>query len=352
MKIPVLIPAYNPDKTFVGVVTALIHAGFKHILIVNDGSGRKSAQVFEELGRIPQCRVLQHTVNLGKGRALKTGLNYFYLHFPNAPGVVTADADGQHTTEDILKVAKSLESHPNSLILGTRHHNRDTPLRSLIGNVITRFIFYLMAGKKISDTQTGLRGIPAGYVPLFIQLKGEGYDFEMSMLLATRSHNIRVREKRIGTVYIEGNRSSHFNPLLDSMSIYFLLFRFASSSLFASLVDLTVFAVNYIFISSNILLSIIVARMIASLINFTVNRHLVFHDKSRIPVIIFKYYLLMTALMTLTYLMIRILTSHTGLGVIPSKIMVEIVLFIVSFTIQRDFIFSTEPEEEKSVGKS
>ncbi|NLI92530.1 MAG: hypothetical protein GX434_10100 [Peptococcaceae bacterium] len=52
---------------------------------------------------------------MGKGAALKTGIQYAAQNYPECCGYVTADADGQHAPEDILKVADSLEQNPGHL---------------------------------------------------------------------------------------------------------------------------------------------------------------------------------------------------------------------------------------------
>ena len=81
-------------------------------------------------------------------------------------------------------------------------------------------------GQRISDTQTGLRGIPLAMIPRLLVIPHHGYEFELEMLLVCKYEGIRIRETGIQTIYLDGNRSSHFNPLLDSFRIYFVLLRF------------------------------------------------------------------------------------------------------------------------------
>ncbi len=79
---------------------------------------------------------------------------------PDVAGVVTADADGQHAPEDIERVADVLAAQPEALVLGARSFGDDVPLRSRFGNILTRGIMHALLGRKLTDTQTGLRGIP------------------------------------------------------------------------------------------------------------------------------------------------------------------------------------------------
>lgn len=338
MNIPALIPAYNPDETLLSVVTGLITLGFEHIVVVDDGSRPECKPIFDQLKDRKQCHVLRHAVNLGKGRALKTGLNHIYLRFREAKGVITVDADGQHLPKDVLRVAETFLHHPDKLIIGTRKFEKSTPLRSLLGNVITQNIFFLLVGKKVSDTQSGLRCFPANKIPDLIALEGERYEYEMNMLISTRN-GMEIIEEEITTVYLDNNRSSHFNPLIDSMKIYFLLFRFASSSFFASLIDFVIFAA--VFSAHNdILTSIVSARVVAGNVNFFVNRHLVFHNNGHMLITIAKYYVLFIVMGYLSFISIRAL-ADLGVNVIAAKIATETLLFFAGFSIQRDFIFIT-----------
>lgn len=343
MNLPVLIPAYNPDEMLLEVARSLIQHGVQDILIVNDGSNPECAHIFKRLEAMKQCRVIHHAVNLGKGRAIKTGLNYFYLTFEDAPGIITADADGQHQTKDILKVAETFFDNPDSLIIGARRFDKRTPLRSLIGNIITKYIFRFLIGKKISDTQSGLRCIPRNAVLRFIKLEGEKYDYEMNMLISTKTHAMDVVEEKISTIYIGNNKSSHFNPVIDSMTIYFLLLRFAFSSFFASIIDFIIFAIIY-GLSRNILAGIVFARLVSGNINFFVNRNLVFYSKENVTVTIVKYYTLFVVLGGLAFISVRTM-SDFGMNVLLAKIVSETLLFIASFSIQRDFIFTGQKKE-------
>jgi putative flippase GtrA len=343
MNLPVLIPAYNPNETLIDIVHEIIAQGVHHIIIINDGSKLETEHIFSQLEAINECHVLHHAVNLGKGRALKTGLNYCYLRFKDAPGIITADADGQHLVEDIIKVGKKFMENPKSLVIGTRTFEKGIPLRSFIGNIVTRYIFRFSTGLKISDTQSGLRCIPRTVVPDFIGIEGERYEYEMNMLICTKKISLNIVETGINTVYVDNNKSSHFNPLIDSMKIYFLLIRFSFSSIFASLIDFIIFAITYS-VSADILISFIVARVISGTINFIVNRRLVFQSAENITGAVIKYCLLFLAIGSMAYLSIRTLAEF-GINVLLAKILAETVLFLASFSIQRDYIF-VKPKEE------
>ncbi len=344
--VAVLIPAYNPDWRLPQLVAELVDQGFGAVLVVNDGSDGRCEEVFQEVAATPGCTVVRHVVNLGKGRALKTGLNYFLLRFPTFIGVVTADADGQHTADDTVLVARKLASHPKHLILGARHFDKDVPLRSRAGNGLTRWLFALLAGKKLSDTQTGLRGLSHDLCARLLRIDGEGYEYEMNMLIAARTEAVGILEQPIKTIYIGRNESSHFNPLTDSVRIYFVLFRFLLSSLLAGATDLAIFTITYRS-TGNLVLSLLLGRVvIGSLINFGLNKRFVFHSQGRIWGPLVKYYMLFCLNALVSYLCIQSLHSRYGINVISAKVVVESLLFIASFAIQRTLIFSSPQESD------
>ncbi len=217
--VAVLIPAYQPESRLKDLAVALKDS-FRRIFVVDDGSS-EGKDVFEALAEL-SIPVESHVRNMGKGAALKTGLKAIMRLWPDIAGVVTADADGQHLPEDIVSVAKRLEDDRAAgierLVLGARQIGRGAPFKSRFANAWTRGLFRFMAGYRVSDTQTGLRGIPAGLVARIAALKGDRYEFETMMLIDAASHPSLPVEVPIETVYIDGNRASHFRPFADTIS--------------------------------------------------------------------------------------------------------------------------------------
>ncbi len=230
MAVAVLIPAYNPDQGLASLVAELRRTGrFCEIIVVNDGSGDACHPLWDLLAAMPGVTVLHHAVNLGKGAALKTGLNHFCCAVPQGHAVVTADADGQHLVADIIRVAQRMDDAETSLVLGCRQFSGDVPWRSRLGNLATRFAFRVLAGQRLGDTQSGLRGIPRRLAMELLRSPYAGYEFELDMLIRCRQWRVPIIECPIATVYLEGNRTSHFKPLRDSLRIYCVLFRAAAA---------------------------------------------------------------------------------------------------------------------------
>ena len=195
----VLIPALNPPKQLIDYVKSLLDNNLKDILLVDDGSKEEFKEIFETIEKFPDAniKVFRHAKNFGKGRALKNAFNYF-LTLPNLDeynGVVTADSDGQHRVEDVIKLAKEVEENPDTLILGCRDFDLEqVPPKSKFGNKITNGAFKLFYGKNISDTQTGLRGFPTAIIKDFLDIAGERFEYETKMLIFCFQKEIPIKE--------------------------------------------------------------------------------------------------------------------------------------------------------------
>ena len=221
-----VLPAFEPSPQLPNLVRALSDA-FAAVVVVDDGS-RRSAAVFAETAALPGVRLLRHATNRGKGAALKTAFAEILRAFPDTTGVVTADADGQHLPADIRRVAAASAAHPDCVTLGVRSFGgRDVPFRSRLGNLWTCGEFLLLTGTWIRDTQTGLRGIPRALLPRFAALAGDRYDYEARMLVAAAKLPQPPVQIPITTVYENGNGTSHYRPLADTLSTQAALLRAA-----------------------------------------------------------------------------------------------------------------------------
>lgn len=346
---PVIIPSYEPDEKLITLLHALREAGIRHVVVVDDGSGQEYAPFFERAEAVDNCTVLYHAVNLGKGRALKSAFNYCLRVFEDVPGCVTADSDGQHTPADILACMKTLWECPEALVLGCRNFDGpDVPIRSSFGNKCTRKVFRYLMGISVSDTQTGLRAIPSFFMRELMQVKGERFEYETNMLIETKNRGIPIVEVPVETVYIEDNKTSHFNPIKDSVRIYMVFGKFLFSSLSSSVLDLLLFhmfcAGLYPFGTElggipYIVAATVLARVISAVYNFLINYKVVFRSKERIAVTAAKYFLLALVQMLCSAFLVNALYGLVGGTEVFVKMPVDVFLFFVSFVIQREFVY-------------
>ncbi|TFG81451.1 MAG: glycosyltransferase, partial [Erysipelotrichales bacterium] len=259
---------------------------------------------------------------------------------------VTVDADGQHKPEDVLRMMAALSETPNDLILGSRDFDfSNVPLKSMLGNKITRFITRFIVGQKITDTQTGLRAFGKAAMKNYADIPGERYEYEMNMLLYAKRFGIKIREITIETVYLDHNSSSHFNPVLDSIRIYRQIFAFGFASIASALLDWGLFSLGlYLFakMSEPILFATIAARLVSLNFNYVMNRKLVFRSDSGWKKQALKYYILAAFQMLASGYLVRFGALAFTLPVLMIKIGVDLGLFLLSYQIQKALIFTKE----------
>ena len=242
----VLIPSLEPDERLPRYVEALLEKGFQHIVVVDDGSGAGYRHVFDALAAMPGCDVARHEINRGKGAALRTGYALIAERFPDCTGVITADADGQHTVADVWRLAEALTRGERKLYLGSRDFSLPhVPKKSRYGNWITSGVFRLFYGQWLPDTQTGLRAFRREELELMRQVEGDRYEYEMRVLIACARAGIPMESITIETVYENNNAGSHFHPWRDSARVYRALFgpvvKYALASLAGTAVDFAAF---------------------------------------------------------------------------------------------------------------
>ena len=307
----VVIPAYKPDEKLTKLVDNL-SVNHLNIIVVKDGPCDYD---FSKLNNIV---LLEHQTNMGKGAALKTAFKYLKAQQANGT-VVTSDADGQHLVKDILKLIRGI------------------PIKSLLGNTITRMVFYSSSSKYIKDTQTGLRAFNTSQLDKMIEIEGDRYEYEMNMLYEFDSESIM--QVPIETIYIENNETSHFNALKDSAKIYKSILKFSTSSYLSFLVDYFTFILLFYKLDvQSLVLSNIIARAVSSTFNFYVNNKYVFKNKDKILKKYIKYVTLVVFILALNTVVLKILQA-LGIRVFVAKIITEALMFIVSYNIQKRIIF-------------
>ena len=345
MSVAVIIPSLEPDQRFIDLLKTLEgKISFEDVFVVNDGSSVTYDGYFEKAAQMG-CHVMRHSVNLGKGRALKTAFNQVLLETKPYIGVVIADSDGQHTVEDIIKCMKALEENPKSLVLGCRNfYESHVPFKSRMGNVITRNVMRILCGVQISDTQTGLRGISRHFMEILMNVSGERFEFETNMLLAAKEHNVPIQEVEIRTIYLDGNASTHFRPLQDSLLIYALFGKFLLASGSSFLVDILLFSlfvgVLKGCVGEYILLATIGARVISSAYNYLVNKKGVFKNTEKGPGTLLRYYSLCVVQMLASAGLVSMCFQWFAGSETVWKLLVDGLLFIVSFQVQREWVFA------------
>lgn len=342
----VVIPAYDPDDKLVGLVDQLRGTGLERtsaegershplpVVVVDDGS-EGCEEVFSQV-EARDIPVIHFEHNRGKGAALKEGLSWAARRgFSHA---VTADSDGQHTRQAILDVARCAQDNPGFLVLGVRDV-RKMPRRSRLGNTLTRALFAMLYNVRLSDTQTGLRGIPLTHIDSLVALVGDRYEYEMNMLVHAGELFDGILEVPISTVYFENNSGSHFNAIRDGARVYRVLFgsmpRFLIVSLASFALDYSLFSGFYLAAGLSTVAATLSARAISATFNYLMNRHWAFRNPGS-HYTVARYLALSVAIVSANSLLMHLLVDVMGGPALVMKVFVECFLYLVSFTVQNN----------------
>lgn len=350
----IVIPSYEPDARLVHLVEELrLRAPGCEILVVDDGSGPRYARVFEQ-AVTAGALLIGTTENAGKAQALRTGFTWAMRERPGRT-VICADSDGQHRVHDILRVAAALGEHEDPtgaatsgsapmVVLGGRRFTGAVPVRSRLGNALSRFAFRLATGVPIGDTQTGLRGYPAAALPWLLSVPGERFAYELQILLEATTRGYVVEEVPIDTVYLDHNASSHFRPVVDSARVLLPLLLYGVSSFVSFLVDTIALLLLHV-LTNSLFVSVVGARVVSAAGNFVLNRRLVFRrgqgaGSRALPVRsqLMRYAALAVAMLGANDVALKGL-SVLGVPLLGAKVLIEAALYVVSFQVQRAFVF-------------
>lgn len=343
MKKIILIPAYEPDEKLIELIHKIDKKEFD-IIIVDDGSGTNYDNIFLPLEK--EVKVIRYKTNKGKGHALKKGFHYIKETYKKDYITITMDSDGQHTIKDAKKLERYVESHPNTLVLGMRLRDKKIPLRSRIGNGITKFIYNITTGLNVYDTQTGLRAFSDKLMDILLNIEGERFEYEMNVLLQFAKLHIPIKEIQIETIYIEKNKSSHFNTIKDSYRIYKEIIKFSCSSIISFIIDYILFIILSI-TTNKIIVSNIIARIISASTNYLLNKNYVFKSKKKTSQSIISYAILALFILIANSVILNFLISKLLLNKWISKLLTEIILFTISWLIQKNIIFHKEYDNKE-----
>jgi glycosyltransferase involved in cell wall biosynthesis len=339
-KVSIVIPAYEPNENLINLVEQAFYAGY-NIIVVNDGSSAECAGIWRQIGLY--ATVLHHTVNHGKGAALKTAFTYLKYAIPRPDFIVTMDADGQHLLSDLLGLLQKLRQTDQTLVLGSRSFDLDIPLKSKLGNKITREFFLFLSHTKVNDTQTGFRAFRFDMLPFMLSVEGKKYEYEMNVLLNCGKQGIKIAEVPINTVYLDKKNScSHFNGFRDSFLIYKNILKFASSSLISFCADYLLFLLFMIILpdtSGFVLLGNIAARFFSASLNYMLNLKAVFKGTQTMSKTLPQYICLACGILAGNNFILFFLTDIVGILPVFAKVVTEMLLFIISFSVQSLYIF-------------
>jgi glycosyltransferase involved in cell wall biosynthesis len=207
----VCIPAFNEQ----GAIAPVILGASKFaevVLVCDDGSTDLTADVASHLG----AKVLVHSKNQGKGAALRTLIEEAKRLGPKV--VVTIDADGQHSSEEIPLVAGPVLDGEADVVIGVRSRGGRMPRERVMGNRVLDEATSMKAGAKLEDTQSGFRAY-SGRALAALDFTQKGMAVESQTLIDAAKAGLMIMGVPVSITYdgIDQKRNplAHFSGVLD-----------------------------------------------------------------------------------------------------------------------------------------
>ncbi len=195
-KVYIVIPAYNEEKVIAEVIAEIRSAGYKNIILVDDGSSDQTFKVAQKTG----VETFRHKINRGKGATTKTGIEAAKLL--GADIVVTMDADGQHDPADIINLITPLNKGFD-VVLGTRLKNpQGMPFYKIIANKIGNFFTWYLYGLWVTDSQSGFRAY-SRHAANLINTKTDRYEYDSEVIHEIYLYKLKFTEVPITVRYTE-----------------------------------------------------------------------------------------------------------------------------------------------------
>jgi glycosyltransferase involved in cell wall biosynthesis len=215
-QIVVCIPAFNPTRSLILLLEQLTEYPFRRIIIINDGSDIKSKEVFKKAATFENVEILHLKRNSGKGKAVKTALQYIIKNIPSIQGVLTCGADGQHHIEDIIKVATTSRIFVDGIILGMRNFNSEhISVVHRIHSQAMALLFKLLFKKRIVDFQSGLRFFPYHQLPWIKSCQGDSFHFDTNVLIEAIRREVPIYELPIGKVRMSQSSFLQYDEVVN-----------------------------------------------------------------------------------------------------------------------------------------
>lgn len=328
MKKIAVIPSYKPNEKLISILKELKENKIECI-VVNDGSSDKYDSIFNKVK--DYAHLIEYYPNKGKGYAIKEGLKYIEKTYKNSV-IVTIDSDGEHRPKDAIKLLKIAEKKPNTLVLGKNTKHK-------LSTSITNWFYHFTTGVTLQDTKSGLRAFQDKLIPHFLTIDGNRFDYEMNMLLSCPKENIDIYEEPIETIH-DNDIASNYNMIKDTYLIYRKMIIYTITSLIAAVVDFFVYLL-VVYLTNNVTISNILARVTSTNVNYIATKSLVFKDKRNAKQSVFKYYALAIATLLVSTILLHIAVNIFHMNKYIFKIVIDTILFLLNWSFANKYVFKT-----------
>lgn len=347
-KVTVVIKVRYPAQSTVKFIERLCEYGFEDIILLVTN---KSQMTAERMGILSERLSFQLIMNDGKREdvALREVLDNIEDSREDIIGVVIVDGNHGYCAEDVMTVARELSGSPDKIVFGCRS-DQDSRLLSV------KFIYTFFLGNNISDVLTDIKGVPMTCLDAVKETKGVGMAYNTRLFIIMNKYKLEYVTVPVSE---DDNGDIIESEIIDFwliLKIYWIVFKkvisFLICSLASTLVDISLFNVVLYFTKGaltkkkSIFLSTIIARVISSLFNYTMNRKTVFASNESVGKSMRRYYILAVSQMLVSSVLVSALTTaikadNQGM-VTVIKMIVDTVLFFISYNIQKKWVFGNK----------
>jgi glycosyltransferase involved in cell wall biosynthesis len=196
-KLVVVLPAHNEER-FIGSLVIKLKGYADEVLVVDDGSTDMTALIAGAAGAIVEC----HEQNMGKGVALNTGFRK--ARALGADIVVTIDADGQHSPEELDSIVAPIKAGEADIVVGSRYleHTSAVPTHRVVAHKAFTFLTNQASGVSVTDSQSGYRAFSAKALNA-LSFYSYGFSVESEMQFIASENNLRLVEVPITIHYTD-----------------------------------------------------------------------------------------------------------------------------------------------------
>jgi len=333
----VIIPTFNPGEIIKQVVIKTLKFT-NNIIIVDDGCDEVNKSILQDIAHNHKITILTHVENKGKGFAIQTGIEYALKN--KAKSIVLIDSDGQHNPEELQDFLEFSNNNSYHLVVGVRSDIDKMPLRSKIGNISMAWMFRLLYGQKLKDTQSGYRMLSAEFAQLFLDNVEAGrYETEMKMLMMAAKNNIKIDQIPIDTQYFDDNANSKFRPIADSLRVLGSFAKYSGVGFLSFLIDYAIFLVLVFIFPTYFIVAHISSRICSGVFNFIVNKNYVFNNNQNYAKPLIKYLMAVVVSLALSTFLLYVFVEMVLFKTAIAKICAEASTFILNYYVLKNFVF-------------
>jgi putative flippase GtrA len=275
-----------------------------------------------------------------KACAAAFGLQAIHAQDHGCQSIVLVDTLHGYQADEIIAFTQAAQALPDCLVVGERRSKADSSFLARLARKISHRLVQFFLGVPVNDLRSGLLSIPSGAVAALArparQPNGAGDEFELEMILASKRGGYPIHGYLVHSG--PGGPAPAGLFMLNSMSLYFVMARYVSTSLLTAVVDNLVFVVCYPLIH-NLLVSIYLARLVAILVNYFLLRKVVFYSSDKATRTFPRYIALVLVSGLAAALLIDFFNAEFHTGIVLGKIIAELLLYLVNFAVLNKLVF-------------